>query len=93
MGECVAFQAEQYLQRQWQLMTQPAAMKSSSVGPALAAAFACTGTAAVGVAGTEALSALASSSGAPMLRRYATTSVSLRPMAYLSAVLQLLQGR
>ncbi len=93
MGECVAFQAEQYLQRQGQLMTQPAAMKSSSVGPALAAAFACTGTAAVGVAGTEALSALASSSGAPMLRRYATTSVSLRPMAYLSAVLQLLQGR
>jgi hypothetical protein len=38
-------------------MTQPAAMKSSSVGPALTAAFACTGTAAVRVAGTGALSA------------------------------------
>jgi hypothetical protein len=60
-------------------MTQPAAMKSSRVGLALAAAFACTGTAA--------------GSGAPMLRRYAMTSASLRPMAYLSAVLQLLQGR
>ena len=55
----VAFQGEQYLQWQGQLMTQPAAMKSSSVGPALTAAFACTGTAAVEVAGTDALSALA----------------------------------
>ncbi len=55
----VAFQGEQYLQRQGQLMTQPAAMKSSSVGPALTAAFACTGTAAVEAAGTDALSALA----------------------------------
>ena len=53
------FQGEQYLQWQGQLMTQPAAMKSSSVGPALTAAFACTGTAAVEVAGTDALSALA----------------------------------
>jgi hypothetical protein len=52
-----AAHGEQYLQWQGQLMTQPAAMKSSSVGPALTAAFACTGTAAVGVAGTDALSA------------------------------------
>jgi hypothetical protein len=31
--------------------------------------------------------------GAPMLRRYATTSASPSLMAYLSAVLPLLQGR
>ncbi len=55
----VAFQGERYLLWQRQLMTQPAAMKSSSVGPDLTAAFACTGTAAVRVAGTGALSALA----------------------------------
>jgi hypothetical protein len=58
------FQGEQYLQWQGQLMTQPAAMKSSSVGPALTAAFACTGTAAVGVAGTDALSACFGGGGA-----------------------------
>ena len=55
----VPFQGEQYLQLQEQLMMQPAVMNSSSAVLSLSAAFACTGTVAVRVAGTGVLSALA----------------------------------